>query len=263
MDPTPFEYITCIQMLIDKLFKGFSIFLKKYCAHHIIFLNILVFQNGDTLNFQKGDEVIEQWIMSSENMTTDLVTVLYTTRSMVSENNKHFLYYEEWYYPASDSYNTKLTFYNAIKKKIWEQTVSKGRRISFHLSRIHDDIVTLVTTDNHNAQPRLFVIENKKMRKIIDDNKWYKLVSYSISPNMKYIALHIKNPYRKKIWDYVYFIDLKTKKEWSYVFPICVSCKRNKFDVMVDNDGITEVIYKGEHRIFSKQGKLTDIFIKL
>lgn len=249
-------------MYSDKLFKRISNLLRKYSIHSLIFFNILVFQNGDTLNFRKGEEIIEQWIMSSANMTTDLGTMLYSTRSMVSDNNKRFLYYEEYYYPSLDSYDTKLTFYNAKKTKLWEKSVSNGRRISFYLSKILDDIVTMVTTDKQNAQPRLFFIENKNMKKINDDNKWHKIVSYSISPNMQYIALHIKNPYKKKIWDYVYFIDLTTKNEWSYLFPICVSCKRKKFDVTVDDDGITEVIYKGEHRIFSKQGKLTDIFIK-
>jgi hypothetical protein len=244
-------------MLINKII----IFLKKYLTHHIVFLNIMVFQNGDTLIFRKGSDIIEQWIMSSETIESELVTSIHTTRSMTADDNKHFLFYEEWYFPASDSYCTQLIFYNADKKKIWERTENTGRRISFYLSKIYGDDVALVTTDHNKCQPILYLIRDKKADKIADQTKWHRLADYAFSPNMKYLALHVKNPYMKKMWDYIHFIDLKNKEEWSYVFPICVSCKRDKIDVMVNNQGITEVIYKNEHRIFSKQGRLTDIFI--
>lgn len=248
---------------MHELVKKISGLLRKYATHHLIFLNVLVFQNADTLTFVKGKDIIEKWIMSTEYSTTDPGTAIYTTRSMVADDNKHFLFYEETYYPAPDSYDTKLTFYDASKTKIWEKTPDSGRRISFYLSEIYNDIVTMVTTDKYNANPSLHLIKNKKTITIVDDDKWYRLASYSFSPSMKFLVLHVRNPYMRKTWDYVHFINIENKKSWTYLFPICVSCKRNKLDVSVDNDGITQVIYKGEYRIFSKDGKLTEIFIKL
>lgn len=250
-------------VFLTDMSKKISSILKRFAVKHLVFLNVLVFQNADTLNFVKGDSIIEQWVMSEDCTTTDLGTLIYTTKSMVSDDNKHFLFCEEKYYSAPDSHYAKLTFYDAYKKKIWVRSSDSGRRILFYLSAIYDDIVTIVTTDKYNARPSLHLIKDKKMKTIVADDKWYRLKKYAFSSNMTYLVLHVKNPYMNKTWDYIHFIDMKNGKEWTYLFPICVSCKRQKIDVSVDNRGITKVVHKGEHRIFSKDGRLTDIYIKL
>lgn len=247
-------------VFLTDMSKKISSILKRFAVKHLVFLNVLVFQNADTLKFVKGDSIIEQWVMSEDCTTTDLGTLIYTTKSMVSDDNRHFLFCEEKYYPAPDSHYTKLTFYDAYKKKIWVRSSDSGRRISFYLSAIYDNIVAIVTTDKHNTRPSLHLVKDKKMTTIINDDEWYKLAKYSFSANMQYLALHVKNPYKNKIWDYIHFMDMQNKKEWTYLFPTCVSCKRQTIDVAVDDEGTTEVIYKGEHRVFSRQGKLIDIY---
>ncbi|MBA7544100.1 hypothetical protein ES705_36447 [subsurface metagenome] len=98
---------------------------------------------------------------------------------------------------------------------------------------------------------------------IINSGDWTRIVDYKLSQNCRYLVFHTRRPYARKLWDYIYFIDLKTKKDWQYLFPICISCKRGKFSLDVNNTGQVDVVYKAEHRIFSKEGKLLDIFIKL
>ena len=243
--------------------KYFLIISKRLITKYIIFFNILVFHQADTLKFVKGDSVIDKWVLDEKIEKTDLGTVIHSKKSKVSQDNKYFIYYEEEYYSKRDSFVTTLSLYDARKRKLWERSPENNRKISFYLTNIYKDFVILVTTDNYNLNPSLKFIKDKKVKEIIKEKEWQRIVKYEFSPNIQYLLLHVKNPYNTKMWDYVHCIDLKSKKTWTYLFPICVSCKKYKLDLSIDNNGKAQVIYKNRHRIFSKNGTLIDIFIKL
>lgn len=235
---------------------------RKLVVEYLLFFNILVFQNADTLKFVKGDSVVDIWLLTEKIQETDLGKIIFNKKSKVSKDNKYFFIYEEKYYPSKDSFFTKILFYDADKEKLWEKTPETGRKISFHLTNIYNDIVILVTTDKFNINPDLKSIKDNKIKEIIKEREYQRIIKYEFSSNMRYLILHIRNPYNTKMWDYIYSIDLQNQKKWNYLFPMCVSCKKNKIDLSIDNNGKAEVIYKGEHRIFSKDGELLDIFIK-
>jgi hypothetical protein len=152
--------------------------------------------------------------------------------------------------------------YNAEQEKLWEKSANNERRISFYLTSIYKNTIILVTTDNDYNNPTLEIITNKEKTLLIKKDRWHRIINYAISPNMRYFVLHAKNPYNKKTWDYIYFIDVKTKNTWTYLFPICVSCKRYKrISLNVKNDGAVDVVYKYRHRVFDKTGKLIDFYI--
>ena len=88
-------------------------------------------------------------------------------------------------------------------------------------------------------------------------------MKYAFSPNERYVVLHVKNPFADKVWDFIHFIDIQASNEWTYRFPICVSCKRFNLDISVTDDGVSDVVYKSEHRIFNKEGKLIEIYLGL
>jgi hypothetical protein len=64
------------------------------------------------------------------------------------------------------------------------------------------------------------------------------------------------------IRDSIYFYDLIAAKDWDYLFPSCLSCKKSRIYLEVDNDGRAEVIHKNEHRVFTSGGILTDIYLR-
>lgn len=236
---------------------------KAFITEGLLIANILVFQQGDTLKFLKHNEVIDQWLLfeDPQNQSSDHLT--YTKRSKVSPDSSNFFIYEEKRHTLTDSVFTKITLYNAGQVKLWEKCPGRGRRISFSLTDIYKDMIILVTTNSGYTNPSLKIIINKKEKEIIKENAWHRIIRYAISPNMQYLVLHVKNPHNKKMWDYIYFVDVATHDNWTYLFPICVSCKRKKIELAVHDNGKSEVIYKGEHRVFSKQGKLIDIYRKL
>lgn len=236
---------------------------KAFITEGLLIANILVFQQGDTLRFLKNNEVIDQWLLFEDPQNQSSDHLVYTRRSKVSVDSSHFFIYEEERHTLTDSVFTKITLYNAGQVKLWEKCMRKGRRISFYLTDIYKDIIILVTTNSGHTNPSLEIIINKKKKEIIKENEWHRIIRYAISPNMQYLVLHVKNPHNKKMWDYIYFVDIDTYDNWTYLFPICVSCKRKKIELAVYDNGKSEVIYKGEHRVFSKQGKLIDIYRKL
>lgn len=228
---------------------------------NLAFAAMLVYQSGDTLKFTAGDSLIAFSIMSTETALEPVARSI-TTKAKTSADHDRFFIYQETYFTHNDSIITMLTLYTSDQKKLWQRVYDNDRKISYELSDLHNDILVLVTTDRDNSDPRLEFIKDRKARTVIKENQWQRITEYAISPNDRFIVLHVKNPYQGKIWDYVYFIDLKTDKTWSYLFPICVSCKRSRLEMKVDDAGITEVIYKNEHRLFSRDGTLTDVLIK-
>ena len=73
----------------------------------------------------------------------------------------------------------------------------------------------------------------------------------------------MRKRYSRKLWDYLYFIDLQTKQNWEYMFPTCLSCKRTNITLAIDDNGQVEAVHRAEHRVFSSEGKLIDIFLQV
>ncbi len=235
---------------------------RVFITQGLLIANVFVFQQGDTLKFLKNNEVIDQWLLFEDPQNQSSDHVVYTKKSKVSADSSYFFIYEEKRHTLTDSVFTKITLYNAEQEKLWEISADPGTKISYHLSNIYTNTIILVTTDNDYNNPTLEIITNKEKTLFIKKDRWHRIINYAISPNMRYFVLHAKNPYNKKTWDYIYSIDLKTHKSWTYLFPICVSCKRYKrISLNVKNDGAVDVVYKYRHRVFDKTGKLIDFYI--
>ena len=224
------------------------------------FASILVSQSGDTLKFYNGDSLTYQWILKREEREDG---GYYIERAGVAKDNKRFFICAENYFPENDSIYTRLAVYNANRKKEYIRVKTGKRKISSDLTRIYPDKLVLCITGRLNDYPVLEIIKDFRIDKVIDLKKWTSIVDYEFSPNGRYIIFHTKKPYNNRLWDYIYFFDLKTKKDWEYLFPICFSCKRGRIVLKVYDDGKSEAIYKNEHRIFDKEGNLVDVFVKM
>lgn len=225
----------------------------------LFILNVLVYQNGDTLLFTEQDSVIDQWILGETIQQIDSLEATIIKRAKVSSDNEKFLIHTE-HYTQGDLLKTEIVLYNNYREKVWRDSASEGSLILFRLSNIYDNLFIIVRSPQGREDPILYTIKDNKKEIIIEQGEWDKIIDYSVSPNERYLLLHTKNPYSNRSWDYIYFIDLENKEEWQYLFPMCASCKRGKIDVKVDDSGISEVICKGQHRVFSKEGKLIDFF---
>ncbi len=230
---------------------------------YIVGFNVILLQHGDTLKFIGNNRIVDTLIMGEIIQQAEAGEVIYNRSSKVSEDNKHYLLYEEKYFTANDSIFTKLALYNVNKEKIWERISPDDRKISFSLTDFCGDFIVYVTTDKYGANPSMEFIKNGKSDGIIKKNEWHRLVNYSVSPNKRYLLLHVKNPYINTIWDYIHFVDLKNGDNWTYLFSTCISCKRSDIALNIDDNGQSEVVHKGEHRVFSRKGELIDIFIRL
>lgn len=236
---------------------------KRHVVPSLMCLNMLVFLETDTLLFRKDDAVVDRWYIGEKTEHTSSGALRTTTHAVVADDHTRFLYFREAYLPDTDSLFSQLTLYRADGHQVWQRTAPPGRTHARFLSELVDDEVVVVTTNQYGAAPSMERISSTAIDTIFREGDWYRLSAYAFSPNRRFIVMHVKNPYREKVWDYIHFIDLQTGSTWSYLFPICVTCKRYKhIDVSVDNDGISEVVYKGEHRIFSREGVLIDVFIK-
>jgi len=226
----------------------------------LFILNTLLYQNGDTLIFTAQDSIIDRWVLGETVQQIDSLKIRIIRKVKISPNNKFFFIHEE-----RDPYNrpsqTKIVFYDADKNRIWEESADKDRMISFRLSNIYDSLFIVVDVDRNGYNPSLWTIKSRKKDIIIERGKWERIINYEISPNYRYLVSNTRNRYFSRIQDYIYSIDLKLKKDWHYLFPLCPTCKRVKIDLNIDNSGKVEVISKGEHRIFSKEGKFIDYFL--
>uniref|UniRef100_A0A7V3RGL4 Dipeptidylpeptidase IV N-terminal domain-containing protein n=1 Tax=candidate division WOR-3 bacterium TaxID=2052148 RepID=A0A7V3RGL4_UNCW3 len=222
--------------------------------------NILVFQSGDTLKFYNGDSLTYQWILKKEERVDG---GYYIERAGVAKDNKRFFICEENSFPEKDSIYTRLTVYNANRKKEYTRVKTGKRKISAELTKIYPDKLVICFTDRLNDAPKLEIIKNYKTKQVIDLKQWTSIIDYEFSSNGRYIIFHAIKPYNYRRWDYIYFLDLKTGKTWEYLFPICFSCKRGRIVLKVYDDGRSEAIYKNEHRIFDRDGNLVDIFVKM
>jgi hypothetical protein len=185
-------------------------------------------------------------------------------QAKVSPSEKRCFVHETVQDMENDSLlRTKISFYDAGGSVLFEASAAGDRSISYELSEIRDSLIVITKWDRIYRHPSFDVIKNGEKVELIKDGEWQRIVSYEISPNDRYILFHTRKPYYGKPWDYIYFWDLKTGRTWDYIFPTCLSCKKGRIELGVDDSGQSEVIHKKEHRIFSREGLLLDIFMKM
>jgi hypothetical protein len=224
-------------------------------------LNVLVYQNGDTLLFTEQDSIVDQWILGEKIFQTDSGEIKLHKEVKISSNNEKFFIYTE-HYGQEELRKTEIVLYNTFRDELWRDVAYEEEVISFRLSNIYDSLLVVVRSLREGTAPMLYTVKDTVKDIIIEEGAWDKIIDYSVSPNRRYLLLHTKNPYAQKSWDYIYFVDLESKKEWQYLFPICASCRRSKITLIVDDEGISEIITKGQHRIFSKDGEFIDYFLR-
>lgn len=228
-----------------------------------LFAGIIVIQKGDTLQFMKNNVIHESHILKQDSIPMDNGYVVHTQQAKVSGDKKHFLLYDEYRNSSIDSLLTSVSLYTSQMQLLWMQEYANDRRVDFERTKIFNNDVAITSTDRTYGEPVLEYIHDNKTDVLIEKTQWQRLVDFDFSPNMRYIALHVRNPHARKMWDFVYFIDCQTNGTWTYLFPICISCKRNRITLEVDNNGNTEIIYKQQHRVFDKTGTLIDFFMQL
>jgi hypothetical protein len=231
----------------------------------ILFLiGSLVFQNGDTLFFMKESTyadtiILDVWFVDGR----ESFRVVRQAKT-ASDNMTYFIHTATYSETEPESLvSTRITFYNAEKKKLGEEKETGSRNISFELSNIYDSMLIVTTWGRDYGNPAVLVIKDGKKTQIIKEMDWLRIVSYQVSPNNRYILFHTRNPFHAILWDYIYFYDLETGNDWDYVFPTCLSCKKARIELEINDSGRSEVVHKNEHRIFSPEGVLEDIYLKL
>jgi len=234
----------------------------------------LVLQNGDTLIFLKNGEVVEKQVMTitaiEDNQGEQEVSCL----AKVSSDNRFYLVHKtkKKVKDINESENqigqdtissTEISFHGAQRDVLYAEKAGGGRYISYDLSDIYDSLFVLTTWDQYYSNPCFSVVKDGEKAEIIKEGDWQRIVSYKISPNNRFILFHTRNPYHGKSWDYIFFYDLDTGHSWDYMFPTCLSCKKGRIELEIDDDGRSEVIHKREHRVFSRDGVIQDIYLKL
>ena len=217
-----------------------------------------VYLNGDTLLFIDKDTTY--WVLSQVERDTQGIRL--QKKARVSDNHKYFYIYEEEYSAQNELIQTRITLYDQNRNVLCKETRRENRRLSFELSRIYDKTLILVDFDRVYRNPSLTVVTDKKKTVVIKPGEWRSLVDYQLSKNGRYLLMHTRRTRMGRVWDYVYFFDLEKKKDWEYLFPMCLVCKRKRLFLRVDDQGESEIIYKAEHRIFSQEGELIHFFFK-
>jgi len=224
----------------------------------------LVYQSGDTLVFMEHDSIVDRWVMGENRESGDSIEIQVVRRAKVSPNKKLFLIHEEKRSPDYKHLRSEICFYDETKTVLWNDAYEDSTKIVFELSDIYDSLFVVVVSDIFGREPELYMIDASLQKRIVvEKGEWMRILSYAISPNCRFFVAHMRRLQFRKPWDYIFFIDLRTEENWEYLFPTCVSCKRARITLDVDDNGQAEIVYKAEHRIFSKEGKLIDIFLKI
>ncbi|UCG30276.1 MAG: hypothetical protein JSV53_12405 [candidate division WOR-3 bacterium] len=225
-------------------------------------VGLLVYQNGDTLQF-KDDTTVVDIIILENSQYHDTLKQIVVRQGKVSEDNKHYLIYEAVHRDSEEVLQSKIAFYDAGNNLLWVEQTDGERNISYDFSGIYNGHLVITVWDRMSSYPDVSVIKDGEKIKVIKKDDWQQLVDYRVSPNGRYILFHTRNPHGGKTWDYLHFYDLDEMIAWDYLFPVCISCKRGRIFLSVDDDGRSECVYKGEHRVFSKDGILEEIFMKI
>lgn len=228
----------------------------------LFLVGMLVYQNGDTLQFVTQDSVVDIIILEDSVIVggTGYVTV---RQGKVSEDHTCYLIHEAVILDGDEVVRSKVTFLDADKNLLWEEEGEEGRNISYDFCGIYSGIMVVTLWDRHGGYPVFYAIKDGEKVEIIEKGEWQQLLDYKVSPNGRYFFFYARNPYSGKMWDYLYFYDLVERRDWEYLFPTCMSCKRGWVDISIDDGGRAEAVYKGEHRVFSKTGVLEEIFMKI
>jgi len=234
----------------------------------------LVFQNGDTIIFMKNGKVIDKQTMTDHTIKDNQREQRVFCLTKVSSDNRFYLVHKTKQeitvvYETGDEIikdtttSTEISFLNARKDTLYAEKTSGKRYISYELSDIHNSLFVLTTWDQHNNNPAFYIIKNGEKTEVIKEGTWQRIVSYKVSPNNRFILFHTRNPYHGTLWDYIFFYDLNAGNSWDYIFPTCLSCKKGRIELEIDDNGRSEVIHKQEHRVFSRDGVIQDIYLRL
>ena len=228
----------------------------------LLLIGTLIIQNGDTLFFLENNEPRDTLIVTASEIDS-IMDLRLVRKVKVSGSGDKYCVYEEKYEHGLDSLvSTKITFHDNRTERIFAEEISNGRQISFDLSNAYDSMLVIATWDYWYNMPALYTIRADEKQEIIKEGDWSRIVSYEVSSNNRYMLFHMRNPYHGKPWDYIYFYDLLTGQDWDYQFPSCLSCKKSRIYLTVNDDGRAEVVHKNEHRVFSPQGVLEDIYLQ-
>jgi hypothetical protein len=234
----------------------------------------LVFLNGDTLIFMKNGGVIDQKKLTIHTIRNTQGEKRISLQAKVSPDNRFYLIHETKQeivivqdaghdIRKDTSTSTEISFHNAEMEILYAEKTGDNRYISYELSNIHNSLFVLTTWDEHNNNPAFSIIKDGKKTEIIKEDQWQRIVSYKMSSNNRFLLFHTRNPYHGKPWDYIFFYDRNTGNSWEYIFPTCLSCKKGRIELEIDDNGRSEVIHKKEHRVFSPDGVIQDIYLKL
>ena len=229
----------------------------------LLLFNVYVFQKGDTLIFKENDKIVEIMVLAGQQTNAGPGRIVIEQAKVSSDNRKYFVYETVRDVNRDSVLHTKLSVFDARKNRVLEEETAGLRNLSYELSSLHDSLFVVASWDHFYCNPSLTVIKDEERIDVIEEGQWQRIVSYKVSPHNQYMLFHARKPYRNKLWDYIYFYNLKSGESWDYMFPTCLSCKKARIDLNVYDDGRSEVIHKREHRIFSKDGTLEDIFLKL
>ncbi|MBE0432445.1 hypothetical protein IBX73_03140 [candidate division WOR-3 bacterium] len=224
-----------------------------------LLISYLVFQRGDTLQFVEHGAGVETVILA-DSAVDDSLGLSLVRRGRVSDDNRFFFIYEAIERSEDEVLSSRISFYDAGKNLRWEESAEGPRKIAFELSGVSNGRFIIGTWDEYCGYPEVRLITGTDTVEIIQEGDWHQVLDYDVSPNGKYFVYYTRNPHFNKIWDYIYFFELSTRNSWDYLLPVCLSCKRLRVELGVDDDGRSEVIYNNEHRIFSKLGTLEDFF---
>lgn len=232
----------------------------------MIFLLVgtVVFQNGDTLFFRSEESCRDTLVLQSGPADDTATVYLVELAKIAPDSGSYFIYSAIYRKSEPESLmSSTITFYDAEKRQLFEEKGEGGRNISFELSGVYDSLCIIASWDQYNNNPSFDVIKGATRKQVVKEGDWQRIVSYKISPNRRYILFHARNPYHGRPWDYIYFYDLDTDNNWDYIFPTCLSCKKARIDLELDENGRSTVIHKQEHRVFSPEGILEDIYLDL
>jgi hypothetical protein len=223
-----------------------------------------VFQSGDTLFFSSPGVLFDTIILARDVVTVDSQDIITSRKAKVAPDHGHYLIYTETYFRHNDSIVTDLAVYDAGQNLRWRESRAGGTKISYELTKIFDPFVALVVTVKDNTRPSLEFVDTRtlKRRGIISRGDWPVIVTWELSPDLRHLALYARKSVNGRTADYIYARDLETSRDWFYLFPICLSCKRGVISLLTDNRGQVDVKYKAEHRIFSSSGELIDFYME-
>ena len=257
------EKISFVDIILNYVYNLWIMILFLVCN--------LVLQNGDTLIFMKNGEVVEKQTIGVQNIGDNQKV---SSLAKVSPDNRFYLVHKtrqkivvakevEHEIETDTITSTEILFLNANKDILYADQANGTRFISYELSDIYDSLFVLTTWDQHHNNPSFSVVKDGEKAEIIKEGDWQRIVSYKISPNNRFVLFHTRNPYHGKSWDYIFFYDLNTGRTWDYMFPTCLSCKKGRIELEIDDNGRSEVIHKREHRVFSRDGLIQDIYLQL